>query len=1039
MNQSAVAAWPFVFLEELVLRTPAIPFVNLVDEEKVNALVNDTDFLEAIYLGSPVLYAECIRLKNGTIQDVKEISKIRTSLIKYYQRMYSRCTPFGLFSGCSLVKWSNGSSGIIIPATRLLRNTRLDMHYLCALGQQLSSIPVIKERLLYYPNNSAYRIGDEVRYIEYRYKNGKRVHQISSVLHSEYLEAVLLKATAGITIDALKNLLVQQEAVEEEEALEFIDELIGSQVLINELDPAITGDEFIHQVLAVLRKINLPVNDDISALSKQLEFIVASLKEIDAQGHNSPEVYSSVIEKIKELNVPFEENKLFQVDMYNRPAANSIKEEWKNELEHTIQLLAKLFSAASNENLTSFAERFRKRYEDQEVPLLQVLDAETGIGYTEQSGANLSPLLENLALPAQKERETYDIKWSKTEQWLFDLLIKTGDAKEVVIDETMLADFPSDFSSFPPSLSVMFNVVEKGKIVFKGCSGSSAANLLGRFAHADENICDLVRKITREEQQVNENIVFAEIIHLPEDRVGNVLLHPAFREHEIPFLAQSSLPSAQQVPLQDITIRVQQDKHIRLFSKKLNREIIPRLSNAHNYSFGSLPVYHFLAEMQSQGLVNGMVFTWGSMARNFRCLPRVRCGNVILFETAWQLRKEDFEKIVTGKETISEFQNHWQLPRLLVLADGDNELLVDLESKESAATFIKTIKVREFITLKEFLKPCPQTVTDEQGKRYNNQFVAVLMNKQKVYTDAGFTIAGNQETGTEERSFLPGSEWLYYKIYCGTKTADEILAGPVQSLTEELLRHKLIDRWFFIRYYDPEFHLRIRFHLPNTAAIGKVMELFLRSMKQLEKEGLVWKVQTDTYQREMERYGSKLVEAAEELFFTDSKMKLQFLSLTEGDEREKFRWLWSLRGVDELLNAFDYSMDSKYELMQQLQLQFAKEFNANKSLFKQLNQQYNDSRKLIQLAMENPVSETNEIKPLLAIFEEFKAEQRRAAQKIIAIGDLSGKQAELNSLLGSYIHMNLNRLFLSEPRLHELVVYDILCSSYRSQIKRKTG
>lgn len=1036
MSQSA-AGLPFIFLDELVLRTPAIPFVSLLDEEKVDMLLSDPHFMEAVYLASPVLYAECTRLKNGRIQDEKEIRKIRTSLIKYYQRMYSRCTPFGLFSGCSLVKWGSETPGIIIPADKLLRSTRLDMHYLCALGQQLSSLPVIKERLHFFPNNSAYRIGEEVRYIEYRYHTGRRLHQISSVFHSEYLDAVLGKAASGATVSQMAALLVQQAEVSTEEAIAFIEEMIASQVLISEMDPAITGDEFIHQLLAVLHKINTPVSGEITTIIGRLQEIVESLKQIDVAIHNSPDNYISLIEKIKELNVPFEENKLFQVDMYSRPVVNTITVEWKTDLQQAIQLLAKLFSSVANENLSSFADRFRKRYEDQEVPLLQALDAETGIGYTEQSGSNLSPLLEHLVLPRRSERDSYDIKWNKTEQWLFSQLIKPGGAKEVVINEKELSDFTTDFSNFPPSLSVMFSVLEDGRIAFKGCSGSSAANLLGRFAHADSAICRLVQKITKREQELNGDILFAEIVHLPEDRVGNILLHPAFREYEIPFLAQSSLPLDKQVLLQDITIRVQQDKKIRLFSKRLNKEIIPRLSSAHNYSFGSLPVYHFLAEMQTQGLVNGLAFNWGSMARHFRYLPRVSCGSVILFEATWQLQKTDFEKLVNTTEQVTEFQTHWQLPRLIVLADGDNELLVDLESKVSTDTFIKAIKGREFITLKEFLKPCPLTVRDEQGKPYNNQLVAVLLNNQQVYTGTGFAAVNNELDGGAERSFLPGSEWLYYKIYCGTKTADEILLTAVQPLTEALLQSKLIDNWFFIRYNDPEFHLRIRFHLPDTRAIGKVMEAFLQHMEQVEKEGLAWKVQTDTYQREMERYGHSLVEAAEELFFTDSKMKLEFLSLTEGDERERFRWLWAIRGVDELLNAFDYSTDNKYELMQQLQSVFAKEFNADKSLYRQLNQQFSDSRKQILVAMEHPVTETNPMKALILIFEKYNREQRNVAQKIIASGGLAGKYAELNSLLVSYIHMNLNRLFLSEPRLHELVVYDLLCSWYRSILKRK--
>ena len=1040
MSSPANSNMPFRFLDELVLRTPAVPFIHLPDEQQINNLLKEAGFMEAVYLASPVLYAECVRLKDGQITDAKEINKIRISLIKYYQRMYSRCTPFGLFSGCTLVQWGNDADGIVIPGNSFLRSTRLDMHYLCASGQQLSSLSSIKQRLHYFPNNSVYRIGEEVRYIEYKYQSGRRFHQISSVVYSDYLDAVLRKATTGATIGEIKDLLIQQESVTEEEALEFIDELINSQVLVNEMDPAITGDEFTQQLLAVLKKINTPEDAEISVTIERLEDIVDKLKKADEKFHNSPEVYHALIEKIKEFGVSFEESKLFQVDMFSKPARYFIHEDKKNDLMKAIGLLSKLFSSSNNENLSSFAERFRKRYEDRLVPLLQALDAETGVGYPEQSGNNLSPLLENLVLPGNNDNDRYDIKWNKREQWLFNRLVKLGDEKEIIIREEELESFVTDFSKFPPSLSVMFSAADDEMIIFRGCSGSSAANLLGRFAHADEKINKLVQKITTLEQEQNHEVVFAEIIHLPEDRAGNILLHPAFRKYEIPFLAQSSLSSENQIMLQDILIKVNQNNSIHLFSKKTAKEIIPRLSNAHNYSFRSLPVYYFLADMQTQGLVTGLMFNWGSMARHFKYLPRVKYGKVILFEGTWQLQKNDFETLFsaggTAKEKFSGFKKQYDLPELFVLADGDNELIVDTKSADSIEAFIAAIKGREFITLKEFFKPAKDAVKDEKGRPYNNQFIGALINDQKVYNGAG----GLLQDGTVEdvkQVFLPGSEWLYYKVYCGTKTADEILLSVVLPLTEALQEQQLIDKWFFIRYNDPDFHLRLRFHISDVKNAGKVINLFYQHIEITQKAGLLWKVQADTYQRETERYGTSLIEAAEELFFTDSKMKIEFLLLTEGDEREKFRWLWALRSVDELLNSFGYSLSGKYELMQGLQQQFAAEFKADKSLFRQLNQQYNENRKQIISVLENPLSSDNDLKPLLDIIQKYKNEQNEKAQRIAHSNAVAGNQQQLNLLLGSYIHMNLNRLFLSEPRLHELIIYDLLCSYYRSIIKRK--
>lgn len=60
------------------------------------------------------------------------------------------------------------------------------------------------------------------------------------------------------------------------------------------------------------------------------------------------------------------------------------------------------------------------------------------------------------------------------------------------------------------------------------------------------------------------------------------------------------------------------------------------------------------------------------------------------------------------------------------------------------------------------------------------------------------------------RKFIPGSRWLYFKIYTGIKTADEVATRTLLPLLREWYEAKLIDDWFFIRYTDPDFHLRLR-------------------------------------------------------------------------------------------------------------------------------------------------------------------------------------------------------------------------------------
>ena len=98
---------------------------------------------------------------------------------------------------------------------------------------------------------------------------------------------------------------------------------------------------------------------------------------------------------------------------------------------------------------------------------------------------------------------------------------------------------------------------ERDSIIYlSSAGGSSAANLLGRFCHSDDSLFKYVKNITENEQNNNKDIVFAEIVHLPESRTGNILLRPQLRAFEIPYLAKVSVPKENQIPLDDLYISV---------------------------------------------------------------------------------------------------------------------------------------------------------------------------------------------------------------------------------------------------------------------------------------------------------------------------------------------------------------------------------------------------------------------------------------------------------------------------------------------------
>lgn len=288
-----------------------------------------------------------------------------------------------------------------------------------------------------------------------------------------------------------------------------------------------------------------------------------------------------------------------------------------------------------------------------------------------------------------------------------------------------------------------------------------------------------------------------------------------------------------------------------------------------------------------------------------------------------------------------------------------------------------------------------------------------------------------------QRTFITGDKWLYYKIYSGQKTADMILTDIINPVCKQLISEQLIDSWFFIRYADPKNHVRWRLHFNDTKNIGEVIESVSEACKPYIDSGYIPKIQTDTYKRELERYGINLIQIAETLFWHDSVMIVEMLELIEGDEGEKTRWMFSLRAIDQLLTDFKFTTQQKFDLLNTLAENFGNEFNINSPLIIQLSNKYRKEKNGIFDIMNR--SKDNH-SPYLPLFELLKVKSENSSaviSEIININNDNKLQLPLNNLLGSYIHMLMNRLFRSKQRLHEMVVYGFLFRYYRTELARE--
>ncbi|WBX76770.1 thiopeptide-type bacteriocin biosynthesis protein [Tenacibaculum ovolyticum] len=276
-----------------------------------------------------------------------------------------------------------------------------------------------------------------------------------------------------------------------------------------------------------------------------------------------------------------------------------------------------------------------------------------------------------------------------------------------------------------------------------------------------------------------------------------------------------------------------------------------------------------------------------------------------------------------------------------------------------------------------------------------------------------------------KQNFILGEEWLYYKIYCGKRTADKVLIDIIKPLSEELLEKKLIDQWFFIRYTDPKPHIRVRFHCKDINNIGAIINSVKNSTVELVSNGTIWSIQTDMYSRELERYGFNLINETEGFFYIDSQVSLIALNLIDDDT---LLFLFSLRSIDTLLNAFNFDIEDKIRFTKYYFNVFKKEFNASKILNRQLNVKYQEIRQSITSFFVQPKKEYS---PLIELLSD-KEQQLRLISTNVKEG-VKHEQISLEDFLASHIHMTVNRIFRDKQRLHELVCYSCLYRFYQFQ------
>lgn len=947
---------------------------------------------EALFLASPDLEA-ALEIWQREPQS-KRGRGIERALARYFARMCSRPTPFGLFAGWSLGE-IGGNSRLELGPERQMRHSRVDAARIATLADALAREPSWRASSTWIPNETLYRAGGQLRYVETRGGDDEPTHHLIRVRGGPRVEMALDQSAAD-GIAAPHPALVET--------------LIEAQLLVSALRLRVTGREPLTDFVA-----RLPESDEKPELAARLDEVKTDLAELDTIGVGARlENYRRLHRCLERLPGRSDARRLIHVDLL-RPARARLGDAVLAELVRGVELLHST-ARPRHGALAAFREAFRERFRESDVPLVEALDDEVGVGFPPSGGvADPAPLLRALS-PGPDGTETD--QWSRREDVLLRKLARARGDEELQLEQVdieAMADpermpLPGAFAAVARLASRGTVGLERGdfRLFVKGIDGPSGARLLGRLCLADQLVHEAVERHLRAEEALDPEAVFAEIVHLPDQRLADLLVRPRLREWEIPYLGDSAAEPDRRIPVTDLLVSVAGERIV-LRSERLGRRVVPRLTSPHNFSRG-IPVYRFLCELQQEGVASGLVWDWGPLGR-LRFLPRVVSGRLVLSRARWNLDRLEREMLSRASyRDVRRWQHDRGIPRVAVLVEDGRELVIDFGNVLSVDGFLHVVRGPQEAAVLELFPPADELCVEGPDGRFLHELVVPFVH---VSARGKPPSLGHPQRPRPKR-FIPGSEWVYAKLYGGPASMDGVLTELVAPLAEAALAEGIADRWFFLRYGDPEHHLRFRLHGERAALAELIPELQSRAAHLLD-DGRLWRVQLDTYEPEVHRYGGEAgLGLSEQLFHIDSEAVVELLAAPPAPED---RWRLALLGMRLLLADLGIEGSQLRALLEQRRDDYRREFRVDASQRKRVGARFREERTILEalLAAESPEPyrrRSRRLAPLISELRRFEVEQRL--------------EWPVWELAKSYIHLHANRMLRSRGRVHEVVLYDFL-------------
>lgn len=495
-------------------------------------------------------------------------------------------------------------------------------------------------------------------------------------------------------------------------------------------------------------------------------------------------------------------------------------------------LEASLFTLAAfpgqKNKIDSLKSEFFRKYEYQEVSLLELLGPDNSIGKKFFRSLEESPELypsddrEELLYNFLSEPEVTEYGILKIDHNKQQKLLKLG-------SEQFLG----------PDTFVISLGKSQERFIIKDIR-SPAIGHFSRYLHLDKNLKQKAQELVTREENLFPDAVFAEVLHKGEYQlVENISPQIDLYKMSLPVTTTAEDSKRESIDLSDLYVFMDYDT-LHLRSRSLNKIVKPVMTSLHNFERDSHPIYQFLAFLQYQNFPSSAAWSWGKL-RRLPFLPRVEFKNVILSPAMWNF-SEEFIQSLKKIPSLAELRKKLKekgLPSWVELHGPPVNLIFNIENDLSLKSLRKFLKP-ETTTFREIIRP--EGVSSTEGN-FSHDIIIPFVRNSEPGNFVNYHLLKKKDPPERETTFTPGSHWTYLQLFLNKSSADFVTAQELKALSRKL---KL--PWFFLKYSDSEFHLRIR-------SQGKDGKTLIRFAENLVKRRKISHFEIKTYRREIERYG----------------------------------------------------------------------------------------------------------------------------------------------------------------------------------------